>query len=263
MLKNLVLLQNIKEQETAYSMVNSKKDIVQQLQKEILHLQGFRHTALEAAADPGLGPVNASFPHHHFPLAAVHEFVSTAHEHTAATCGFIGGILAGLMKGGKVCVWISRSTSLFPPAMKTFGLEPDQLIFIHLPREKDMLWAMEEALKCDGLAAVVAEIQEIGFTASRRLQLAVEQSRVTGFLLRYQPRNLNTIACVARWYIQPLASELEKGMPGIGFPRWKVALLKIRNGKPGNWQMEWAEGRFRPVYPAIPSLPQQERRKTG
>lgn len=40
---------------------------------------------------------------------------------------------------------------------------------------------MEEALKCGGLAAVVGEVQDISFTASRRLQLAVEQSGVTGF----------------------------------------------------------------------------------
>ena len=64
---------------------------------------------------------------------------------------------------------------------------------------------MEEALKCDGIAAVVGEIQELSFTVSRRLQLAVEQSRVTGFILRNNPRNLNTTACVTRWKITPLS----------------------------------------------------------
>jgi protein ImuA len=34
---------------------------------------------------------------------------------------------------------------------------------------------MEEALKCEGLAAVIGEIKEISFSDSRRLQLAVEQ----------------------------------------------------------------------------------------
>ena len=36
-------------------------------------------------------------------------------------------------------------------------------------------------------------------------------------------------------------------MPGVGFPRWNVELLKVRNGKPGSWQIEWAESRFQDI----------------
>src|ERR1700684_950556 len=106
---------------------------------------------------------------------------------------------------------------------------------------------MEEALKCSGLAAVVGEMPELSFTTSRRFQLAVEQSRVTGFVLRSHPRNLNTNTCVSRWKIKPLPSHAEDDLPGLGFPRWQVELQKIRNGKPGVWQVEWAAGGFRPV----------------
>jgi protein ImuA len=105
---------------------------------------------------------------------------------------------------------------------------------------------MEEVLKCDSIAAVVGEISEISFTESRRLQLAVEQSRVTGFILRLNPKNLST-ACVARWNIKPLASA-QTDVPGIGFPVWNVSLLKIRNGKPGNWNIEWKNKRFHFVH---------------
>ena len=34
-------------------------------------------------------------------------------------------------------------------------------------------------------------------------------------------------------------------MPGVGMPRWKVELLKVRNGVPGEWIVEWADGRLR------------------
>jgi protein ImuA len=118
-------------------------------------------------------------------------------------------------------------------------------------------------LKCGGLAAVVGEIQEISFTASRRLQLAVEQTGVTGFIHRRYPRSLNTIACVSRWKITSLPSELEDGMPGVGFPRWNVELSKIRNGKPGAWQIEWAGEYFRHISPFIISTLQEQKRKTG
>jgi len=94
------------------------------------------------------------------------------------------------------------------------------------------------------LTAVVGEMKEISFTASRRLQLAVEQSQVTGFILRNNFRNLNTTACVSRWKITSLPSEAVDDLPGIGFPKWRVELLRIRNGRSGVWDVQWMNGRF-------------------
>jgi len=121
---------------------------------------------------------------------------------------------------------------------------------------------MEEALRCSGLAAVVAELQDLDFTASRRLQLAVEQSRVTGFVLRRQAALLQPNACIARWKITSLPSVLWDNMPGIGFPRWKVELLKVRNGRTGTWQLEWAGGRFGHIYIST-TLLEISQKKTG
>src|SRR5690606_20668797 len=92
--------------------------------------------------------------------------------------------------------------------------------------------------------------QEMDFAQSRRLQLAVEKSRVTGLVLRSNPRLVGSTACAARWHIRPLPSVPEEGLPGVGFPRWEVKLLKVRNGNPGCWQMEWAGGQFVPIVPA-------------
>ena len=244
-------------------IASAKKDIILQLQKDLLPLQGFKPPPAGALVDVGLGPVAAAFPNASFPTGAVHEFLSAGAENAAAAGGFIAGLLASLMQNGRVGVWISAARTLFPPALKVFGIEPDKIIFIDLAKERDVPWAMEEALKCEGLGAVVGELQDISFTTSRRLQLAVEQSRVTGFILRHHPRNLSTVACVSRWKITPLPSELEDKLPGVGFPRWKVALLKIRNGRPGTWQMEWSAGAFRLIPDIIVSLPQAQVRKTG
>jgi protein ImuA len=104
---------------------------------------------------------------------------------------------------------------------------------------------MEEALRCKAVSACVGEISNIDLTASRRLQLAAEQSGATGFLLRMNPKSLSSTACATRWKIRPLPSVLEDGMPGVGFPRWEAELLKVRNGKPGVWQIEWAGKQFR------------------
>ena len=243
-------------------MTGTKADIIAQLQREIFPLQGFKPALNNNVIDAGLGPIRNAFPNSAFPLGAIHEFISAGPEDAAATGGFVSGILSSLMKKGSASIWISASRTIFPPALKSFGIAPDKIIFIDLKKENQMLWAMEEALKCDGLSAVIGEINELSFTASRRLQLVVEQSQVTGFILRNNPRSINTTACVTRWKITSLPSELAEAIPGVGFPRWNVDLLKIRNGKPGNWQIEWAAGKFRHVAAANLFVPAQHK-KTG
>lgn len=228
-------------------MPEAKKDIISKLQKDILLWQGFTPPAAGKAKGIGLGPVEEAFPNGVFPTGAIHEMICPSPEQAAATGGLMGGILSTLMQQGGACLWISVSRRLFPLSLMTFNVTPDRIIFIDVQREKDVLWAMEEALKCEGLAAVIAEVREISFAQSRRLQLAVESSKVTGFLLRNDPRKLGTTTCVARWQVTPLPSQLEDKLPGVGYPRWQVDLLRVRNGNPGSWKLEWADGAFVPV----------------
>jgi len=225
-------------------MQNTKQDIINKLRKDILLMEGFKPPSAGGAGSIGLGDIESAFPNGVFPVGAIHEMLCPANEQAAASSGFIGGLLGSLMKQGGACIWIGTGRKIFPPAMVTFNMEPDRMIFIDLQRERDVLWVTEEALKCEGIAAVIAELHNISFAESRRLQLAVESSKVTGFILRNDPRKAGASTCVARWQITHLPSETEDDLPGVGYPRWQVDLLKVRNGIPGSWQMEWADGRF-------------------
>ncbi|WP_018627716.1 ImuA family protein [Niabella aurantiaca] len=215
----------------------------QQLQEELLQLQGLRAPLDAALPDPGLGIINQSFPHGAFPVGAVHELLSSTAEEAAATAGFIAGILGTLLRGGS-CLWVSGHRNIFPPALSSFGVVPDQVIFVEAPDNRKALWTIEEGLKCESLAAVVGEVRELTFTASRRLQLAVEKSRVTGFIHHRTNCITGNLACVSRWRISPLTSDPPEGLPGVGFPGWNVELCKIRNGKPGVWRVQWTHQGF-------------------
>ncbi|HJS55925.1 MAG TPA: hypothetical protein VJ765_15345 [Chitinophagaceae bacterium] len=242
-------------------MLSAKQDIIDQLKKHILFLQG-----LEPPHDHSikirLGPIDESFPAGNFPLAVIHEFITGGEEDLSATKGFISHLLSELINRKGICIWINSKT-IFPPALRSFGVDPDKVVFINVKKEKEILWVMEEALKCEGLAGVVGELKEINFTESRRLQLAVEKSRVTGFIIRDEPRSIGINACVSRWKISPLASGSANNLPGIGFPRWNIELLKIRNGKPGVWQMEWSYGQLHRVPGLITLVPQEQKKKAG
>jgi protein ImuA len=102
---------------------------------------------------------------------------------------------------------------------------------------------MEEALRCEGLAAVVAEVNGLSLVDSRRLQLAVEKNSVPGLVIRKDLRRMTSTVAVARWRISSLPSATG-GMPGVGYPRWQVELLKVRNGNPGSWILEWQGDAF-------------------
>jgi protein ImuA len=263
----------------------AQPDIIHQLRQEILLRQGFLPPSA-ATVDMGLGPVAAAFPQGVFPTGAMHELLSEGPEGAAASGAFTAALIGPLMAKGGACIWIGPRRTLFPPGLEAFGVDADRVVFVDIRKEKEGWWVLEEALKCEGLAAVVGEFREVSFLASRRFQLAVEQSRVTGFLLRDRPRNRQPIAAVARWQISPLpggkgesCGENEagfmqneaEGMPGVGFPRWSVELLRIRSGQPGRWELEWRQGKFHPIpvstsYSTGASAPvwtEEQRRKTG
>lgn len=228
------------------AMPESKAELISKLRQEILLKEGYK-PPVAGARSLGLGPLEANFPNGIFPVAAVHELVCGSREQAAAGGGFVSGILSVLLQQGGICVWIGRARRLFAPALTVFGVAPHKVIFITLSRDKDALWVMEEALKCSGLTAVVCEIQELSFKHSQRLQLAVEHSRITGFVLRNASAKPEATACTARWRVKSLPSTDLDGLPGLGYLRWQVELLKVRNGQPGKWVLEWQEGQFVPV----------------
>ena len=240
-----------------------ERGILAQLQKDILSLQGYHQLPTENDIPIGFRPIENAFPLARFPVGCMHEFINLSVEDASATAGFIAALLHSRMQLGGACLWISAGRTLFPAALSLYGIEPHQVIFVDVRSEKEVLYATEEALKCNRLTAVMSEVKELPFKVSRRFQLAAEKSRVTGFILRTQPRALSTTACVSRWQVTALPSELNDGMPGVGFPRWRVELQKVRNGKPGKWIIEWTTEGFREVKDNSIMLPQEQKRKLG
>lgn len=222
----------------------AKQDLIKSLQRDILLLEGFKSTAAQKATRFGLGAIESAFPNSVFPTGAIHEFLCVEPEHAAAASGFIAGILKILMQKKGACIWVSTSKKLFPLSLSLYGVPADRLIFIKAQNEMEVLWVMEQALKYDGLSSVVAEVREMNIVQSRRLQLAVEHSKVTGFLLRNDPQKLGANTCVARWKVSHLPSKPDDGLPGVGMPRWQVDLLRVRNGNPGSWKVEWSGNDF-------------------
>lgn len=239
----------------------AKAAIHARLQQEILSLQGFKPASLSVGTEGGLACISQAFPQAYFPFAGLHEFLCSDEEGATASFAFLAGLLSSYGQKSGAILWVCPSRQIFPPALHAYGLSPEHVLFLELKKEKEMAWAIEEGLKCKALSSVVGEMDELNFTASRRFQLAIEQSGVGCFVLRRNPRNKLT-AAVTRWQVHSLPSGREEDLPGVGHPRWDVHLLKVRNGQPGRWNLEWVNGRYRHV-PKLAVLHRQQQLKTG
>ena len=88
-------------------------------------------------------------------------------------------------------VVVDRRGWFHPPAVLGWlaragatGRRPPQLVVARPAHEADELWAIDQALRCRGVAAVLAWPQAIHSTAMRRWQLAARASLAVGLFVR-------------------------------------------------------------------------------
>ena len=180
-------------------------------------------------------------------LRAWHEFAGEGLEleTAAATAAFVARLAAPLCRRGEL-IWVLRRDDLYAPGLASLGFPAERLIQVCARDGAEALAVMEDALRTPGVAAVFGEAGEVDLVAGRRLQLAAEQGKATGLLLRRRPfggadRKDLSSAAVTRWTIAPAPSEPPRGEPGLGAPRWRVRLERCRGGRTGEWILEARE----------------------
>ena len=135
------------------------------------------------------------------------------------------------------------------------GLHPDRVIYAETHREAEVLAAAEEGLRHKGLAGVVAEVARLGLTASRRLQLAAEESGVPALILRRwrnaceRASDAEATAAVTRWQVSAAPSR-PLPVPGIGRERWLVELIRCKGAEPRSWLLESPDAKGRLALPS-------------
>jgi protein ImuA len=231
-----------------------KAAVLAELRGRIRRMEGIGGVDGTRLLPLGVPAVDQALPDGGLPLGCLHEVIGENDPFNSVATGFSAAILARiserqgtLSQGGASqgqVVWITRGDDLYAPGIAAYGLKPERLIVVRARRDTDILWAMEEALRCRSLGAVLGEIGNIDMVASRRLQLAAEASGVTGLLLRSADRRLGATASVTRWGLSGAPSRPINGEPGLGLPRWRTRLLRCRGGQPGEWLLEWNGGGF-------------------
>jgi len=167
--------------------------------------------------------------------------LSEAFPDTVADAAAVGFILARLPRTRAPILWVQDRLSRKEagrPCLAGVGTSRP-IIMVDLSRAVDVLWAMEDGLRCRALGAVIGEIwgdpPALDFTATKRLALRSEAADVPCWLIR-RAASPDLSAARDRWRIASLPSAPhphDAGSPGA--PRWSVNLFRSRRSKPGQW----------------------------
>ena len=148
---------------------------------------------------------------------------------------------------------IDRPGRFHPPAVmpwlegapagkpKAGGAAVGAIVVVRPSRDEDEIWAIDQALRCPGVTAVLAWPQRVSTTALRRWQLAARGSGTVGFLVRplaarREPSwaeariNVAAVATLGRWRggDDPLSSH--RWAPAVGSLAVRRLRLSLQEG---------------------------------
>lgn len=195
-----------------------------------------------------------------FPLPAgglLQEIFTDERRHAGAVLGFALAQAKSLISPRRRAVIYvqlvkdSQEMGLpYGPGLVSFGFDPDALVVVRAGSMTELLWAAEEAIACQAVAAVVADIaghqKILDFTASRRLSLRAASAGSTLFLLRYGTGR-EASAAHLRWRLTPTMSARKRFDPlAPGAPRWRAQLEKgILLKQQTEWLLGWTHDGFK------------------
>ena len=173
----------------------------------------------------GLHALDELSPGGAFRRGAVHELLWRRPSAAPTTLALLLAKAAQQM-GGAVA-WSDPERELYLPPLAAAGVDLRRLLLLRCPSRADQLWALAECMRCRGISATVASIQNLNQIEARRLQLAAERGGGIGLFMRsYSPTAQTAYAAATRWLVQPAAGD-------DAMQRWRVELLYGHGGRTG------------------------------
>jgi protein ImuA len=160
-----------------------------------------------------------------------------------AAFGFAATLLGRMPPRGPVLLVVSRRglADCGRPhghGLNVLGLDPARVILVEAGHERQAMWAMEEALRSGVPVAVAGAVGTgLDLKTSQRLQLAARSSGLPLLLLRPAAAT-GASAAATRWRIGAAEAARDRFGQITGW-QWRVRLERCRNGRLGEWLVEW------------------------
>jgi protein ImuA len=210
----------------------------------------------------GVAAIDCHLPNGGLAESALHEVVPATQAAFPAAFGFIVAALARFISpaptsmhsgahergpgGGrekkKILFVMPRYQSrqcgrLSGHGLNRLGFDPRRAILVETAHRHDTLWALMEALRSGAPQAVVGMIDRLDLKTSQKLHLAAVDSGLPLLLLR-PSQTLESSAAATRWRIGAAAGARDR-FGCYTRPRWRLQLERCRNGRPGEWVVEY------------------------
>jgi len=225
-------------QPSPLTLMRNRTSIAQELRRLLPRMEGFR-TAKSLAF--GLSAIDRYLPQGGLACGALHE-VMPDDRATPSALGFIPALLTHLPRTYPLLLVIPayglrHYGRPYGHGLRALGLDPRRLIMVETAHRRESLWAMEEALRSGAPAAVAGAIDKLDLKTSQRLQLAATDAGLPLFLLR-PAEILESSAAATRWRVGT-APAIRDRFGLIVRSRWQLMLERCRNGRTGEWMVEY------------------------
>jgi len=173
----------------------------------------------------GFGVLDESLPGGGWPSAGIVEILTAARG--IGELRLLVPLLAALTHTlpARWSVLVAPPFEPFPPALVAHGIALESLLVV---RTTTPLWAVELALRSGSCAAVLAWVERARPRHLRRLQLAAEQGRTLGFLLRLESALKESSPASLRILLEPTRDGA------------RLKLIKSRGGARGAVNVSWS-----------------------
>jgi protein ImuA len=210
------------------AIIQPQAAVLAHLREKLDGLEGAQRRSAHTA--PICDIINDALPYSGLPLGCIHEVKGTG---LASAIAFASLLSNRISQTGPV-LYVAPDRSFYPLGLLPSGVKFEQWIHVSARRSKDLTWTVLEAIRCSHVKAVLAIMPSADLTYCRRLQLAAENSGVTGFLIHHAAAPSSIASAITRWQVSPV-----KGPAGRGLSEafWKLELLYCRGGQPGKWMV--------------------------
>ena len=194
--------------------------LVETLRRRIARLEGRRPAGDRTSISSGVEPLDRLLPEGGFRRGTLIEWLGPGEGDAAAVPALIVARKACTDGGGLVVV--DRSGEFYPPAAVRLGIDPRNLIVVRTGGDADNAWALDQALRCRAVAAVLAWPEKLDGRTFRRLQLAAEESGTLGLLIRDESVRHEPSWADVRLLVEALP------LARAGMRRLRIHLLRCR-----------------------------------
>ncbi|HIE96928.1 MAG TPA: hypothetical protein EYG03_30885 [Planctomycetes bacterium] len=229
--------------------MSATSSALQMLRRQLAQSQP--HNPGREIVSTGLPSLDALLPHAGLPSGSLIEWISDGPGNRASSVAF--RCAAGFLERPGAFAIVDGRGCFNPVAVRNTGIPFSRLLVVSPRADRagryrfhsdntgsnsqrqqhqrtETLWALEQLGRCSGVQVVVAWVDRLSSTAQRRLQLAVETSGVTVFLIRPAAALHQTSWADLRFHVQ--SAQTAESVVSVGETarhRSRIAVRLIRS----------------------------------